>query len=76
MSKKDKEVFMWDENLAMTKLPSTPKLCKDKITDNEKIYKEEPKEESKEESKEEPKEVEDINNTVQKEIDEDPFFFS
>ena len=80
MSKKDKEVFMWDENLAMTKLPSTPKLCKDKITDNEKIYKEEPKEESKEESKEEPKEeskkVEDINNIVQKEIDNDPFFFS
>ena len=80
MSKKDKEVFMWDENLAMTKLPSTPKLCKDKITDNEKIYKEEPKEEPKGEPKGEPKEEskEDKDNlgTIQKEIDEDPFFFS
>ena len=68
MSKKDKEVFMWDENLAMTKLPSTPKLCKEKNSLNEKTYKEECKEEC--------KEIKDNNNTVQKEIDNDPFFFS
>lgn len=72
MSKKDNEVFMWDENLAMTKLPSTPKLCKEKNSLNEKTY----KEECKEECKEETKEVKDDINTVQKEIDNDPFFFS
>ena len=78
MSKKDKEIFMWDENLAITKLPSTPKLCKEDISYEEKTYKDEPKKEFKEESKEkaEPKVESNEYKKIQKEIDNDPFFFS
>ena len=74
MSKKGNDIFMFDENVAMTKLPSTPKLCKETI---EKTYKESNKV-SKEESKEESKEGENIDKItkqVSKEIDDDPFFF-